>query len=32
MISGVYEGGLGVESLIEQETSAVSREVVDAQR
>jgi len=32
MISGVYEGGLGVESLIEHETPEASREVVGAQR
>jgi len=32
MISGVYEGGLGVESLIEHETPEASPEVVGAQR
>jgi len=32
MISGVYEGGLGVESLIERETPEASREVARAQR
>jgi glycerol-3-phosphate dehydrogenase len=32
MISGVYGGGLGVESLIEHETPEASREVVGAQR
>ncbi len=32
MISGVYEGGLGVRSLIEHETPEASREVVDVHR
>jgi glycerol-3-phosphate dehydrogenase len=32
MISGVYQGGLGVESLIEHETPEASREVARAQR
>ena len=32
MVSGVYEGGLGVESLIEHEPSEASGEVVGAQR
>ncbi len=32
MISGVYEGGLGVESLIEHETPEASLEVVGAER
>lgn len=32
MISGVYEGGLGVESLIEREAPAAPREAVRAER